>query len=340
MLSSFKDLGCALKLQNNTPLKYGSEFRPVETLQPLLKNHPLWGNLSTHLKQGVEFPLRNTKRHEKLQDVMEALEFRNHKGVKKYASFFEENLDKNVRHGFCLPIPLQRVKKIENALLAPMNVVEQDTINEQGEIIDKKKITHNQSKNFQGSGTLVNSRVQEDDLQDCMYGLCLLRIIHAIVEQRRRHPNSKIFFQKIDFKSAYRRLHLGWKTAIQTITQYANIVFISLRLTFGGYPNTSIWGDVSETTCDLAHAILNHPDWEPETLFSPIISQVPLDKELPGQIPFAQALPTIVQVDINKIGTIDVYIDDIISAFPDLQGNRDRDREKILLEIHIMGFTL
>ena len=232
------------------------------------------------------------------------------------------------------------MEKIKDALLAPTNVIEQGTINERGEIIDKKRLTHNQSKIYNGSGTSVNSRVQEEKLHDCMYGSCLLRLIHAIVEFRRRHPNSKILLQKIDFKSAYRRLHLGWKTAIQTITQYLELAFISLRLTFGGSPNPSLWGDASETTCDLAHAILNHPDWDPSTLSSPITSQVPPDDDLPDDIPFAPALPTIVKIDINTRGVIDVYIDDLITAIPDLHGNRDRAKAAVLLAIHIMGRPL
>ena len=289
------------------------------------------------MKYGVEFPLQKTTRKEKFEDVLEALEFGNHKGMQKYAPFFEENLDKDVLHGFYLPIPVQKVAEIKDALLAPMNVIEQDSINERGEIIDKKRTTHNQSKTFKSSGTSVNSRVQEDKIQDCMYGSCLLRFIHAIVELRHRHPISKILLQKIDFKSPYRRLYLGWKMAIQTITQYLNLAYISLRLTFGGFPNPSIWGDTSETTCDLAHSILNHPDWDPSTLFSPLISQVPPDDDLPDNIPFTQALPTIVQTNINPRGVIDFYIDNLITASPDLQGNKDRARVAVLLAIHIMG---
>ena len=209
ILYGYKDLGCALREQCNTPLKYGSEFRSVATLKPLLGNHPLWNNLSSHLKYGVEYPLARTSRKEKLEDVIHALEFGNHKGVKQFEPFFEECLDNDVTHGFSLPIPIQQVKNIKDALIAPMNVVEQDTINERGEIIDKKRLTHNQSKQYRGSGTSVNSRVQTDDIQDCMYGQCLSRTIHAIVELRRRHPKQKILLQKIDFKSAYRRLHLG-----------------------------------------------------------------------------------------------------------------------------------
>ena len=98
------------------------------------------------MKYGVEFPLSKTFREDKLKDVLEALDFRNHKGVKKLKPFFEQNLDDDIRHGFSLPIPLNQVRKLKNALLAPMHVIKQDTINERGEIIDKKRITHNQSK--------------------------------------------------------------------------------------------------------------------------------------------------------------------------------------------------
>ena len=144
------------------------------------------------MKYGVEFPLSKTFREDKLKDVLEALDFRNHKGVKKLKPFFEQNLDDDIRHGFSLPIPLNQVRKLKNALLAPMHVIKQDTINERGEIIDKKRITHNQSKKYNSSGTFVNSRVDKDKLLDCIYGPCLLQVIHAIVELRRRHPTLKI----------------------------------------------------------------------------------------------------------------------------------------------------
>ena len=91
-----------------------------------------------------------------------------------------------------LSLSLYIEKKIKDALLAPMNAIEQDTINERGEISDKKRITHNHSKRYNGSKTSVNQRVKEEGIQDCMYGACLSRMIHDIVELRRRHPKAKI----------------------------------------------------------------------------------------------------------------------------------------------------
>ena len=98
------------KAQVNSPPRYGSEFKYIEVLEPLLRKHPLWNNLRTHLKYGVEFPLDRTTRQEKYQDVLEALKFGNHKGVKNFKSLFVENITKDVEHGFSLVIPLHREK--------------------------------------------------------------------------------------------------------------------------------------------------------------------------------------------------------------------------------------
>ena len=66
-----------------------------------------------------------------------ALKFGNHKGVKKYPSFFEQCLEDDVRKGYSLVIPREEIKNIKGALVAPLNVHDQNTINEWGEIIDK-----------------------------------------------------------------------------------------------------------------------------------------------------------------------------------------------------------
>ena len=305
-----------------------------------MKNHPNWKRLRSHLKYGVEFPLSKTTREEKKNDILEGLQFGNHKGVKKFKEIFEKTFDNEVIHGCSLVIPLKNVLSIHDALLAPMNVIEQGTINERGEIVDKSRLTHNQSKIFKGSGTSVNSRVIDEKLQDCMYGHCLLRVIHQIVEYRRLYPYKIILMQKIDYKSAYHRLHFGWKSAIQTITQYEELAYISLRLTFSGSPCPSIWGDLSETVADLANSILHHPDWSPEILHSPIQSKIPPDKDLPPNIPFTQALPTIVDPNSHHRGSVDVYIDDKITVTVDLPGNRERARAATPLAIHILSRPL
>ncbi len=69
------------------------------------------------------------------QDVNNALTFGNHKGATLQPDLLWELLEKDVTHGFGLVIPLSIVHRIPKALLAPMNVVKQNSINEQGRII-------------------------------------------------------------------------------------------------------------------------------------------------------------------------------------------------------------
>jgi hypothetical protein len=191
------------------------------------------------------------------------------------------------------------------------------------------------------SGTSVNNRTEPEKLQDVMYGPCLLRVIHQIVEYRRRWPTKRIYIQKVDFKSAYRRTHLQAKTALQTVTQFVklNLCFISLRLTFGGAPNPNFWGEVSESITDLTNALLQCSDWNPDEIKSPLQDQVPTDKsrsEL-DERPLNQALPMAVQVNVLDEGQTDCYIDDLTTTVVDIGDNMKRAAAAALLAIYIVG---
>ena len=107
-----------------------------------------------------------------------------------------------VRLGYSLLLPLEAATQIRDALIAPHNVIEQNTITETGEIVEKLRLTHNQSKVF-SSSTSVNGRVNKDALQDCIYGFCITRMVHYILALQRLHPFKRIFISKIDYKSAY-----------------------------------------------------------------------------------------------------------------------------------------
>ena len=80
--------------------------------------------------------------------------------------------------------------------------------------------------------------------------------------ERRKYPDKRILASKIDYKSAYRRCHLGAKTAIQTGTQLPdkNLAVVALRPTFGGAPGPYEWGVILDTVCDLTTAILHEDD--------------------------------------------------------------------------------
>ena len=80
------------------------------------------------------------------------------------------------------------------ALMAPMNIIKQQTINERGMIMEKKRLTHNHGKLF-GSSASINIIVDEEKIQPFMYGTILLCSIHFILETHACHSNTPIMMK-------------------------------------------------------------------------------------------------------------------------------------------------
>ena len=330
------DLEAAIQAQSNSILGYGSEFRPVHSLKRLLHKHPLWSKFEKMLTVGADYPLEPMSEEDRLQDITDAMERGNHKSAKQKHQVLETKLFDEVRHGWELPLPLDKVPRLPGSLLAPLGVADQETINEQGEVIPSDRVTHDQSFPF-SSGTSVNIRVIDEELTPCMCGHMLSRLIHYIVATRIRHPFTRILLQKVDYKSACRRGHLNSKSAVQTIVGVGTLALLALRLTFGGKPNPSMWGDISETACDLANDLLQCPEWDPNELYNPVQSQLPPPKFEDDDVPFAPGLELAVDLPINNLGFVDVFIDDTITAIPDIGNNVDRGEGAALLAMHIIG---
>ncbi len=77
------DLQRALDAQPNSPLKYGSKFRQIETLKSISENHPSWNRMRSVLTFGSSWPLAPLDEMEREKDVEEAIIFGNHKGAVK-----------------------------------------------------------------------------------------------------------------------------------------------------------------------------------------------------------------------------------------------------------------
>ena len=309
------DLSRAIDAQKSSPLSYGSEFKPPHTLKRIYHNHPLWPRMEQLLINGSQWPLDEISEEDRKADLHEALAFGNHKGAASKPELLKELITADVRHGYGLVIPRDKVARIPNACLAPMNIMHQFTLDAGGNIIDKERLTHDQSFKWQ-SGTSVNNRVDKSKLQRCMYGRCLMRLLCWIVAARRQFPNKPIVLQKIDVKSAYRRCHLNAETAIKTITQLTDdeLCIIMLRLTFGGAPCPFEWNIISESIRDLANAILHDDTWDPTTLYAPSQHLVPSMILMDDSIPFAEGAEQIVDIPIDPRGTGDIYIDDFIET--------------------------
>jgi hypothetical protein len=269
------------------------------------------------------------------KDLLEAIEFGNHRGAKENIELLTSLVTKDVKYGYAVTFPLSKASSIPGILMAPMNIMHQDTIDETGKIVDKKRLTHDQSFKF-GSGTSVNSRTKPDELVPCMYGACLKRLVNWACAARRKYPTVKIFASKVDFKSAYRRCHLSPETALQSCTQLTtnkdeSFLLMFLRLTFGGAASPNEWCTLAEPVCDLATAILHDEEWDPSSLASPSQKMVPLplstsSRKSDDEEQLGVGRELIVDIPINDKGTHDIYIGDLVGLTLDVPGTNNLER--------------
>ena len=117
-------------------------------------------------------------------------------------------------------------------MVAPYGIADQFSINELGEVIEKSRITHDQSFEF-SEGNSVNARLIRDDFPELRYGCCLAQVIHYAYALRLIFPDKRILVAKVDLKSVHRRTHLCGSLAAMALT-IVGAFALSLRLPFGG----------------------------------------------------------------------------------------------------------
>ena len=194
-----------------------------------------------------------------------------------------------------------------------------------------------------GKHRSVNDPVCTDELTPARYGRALMRFLHYAYRLRRLFPNERLLIAKVNCKSAYRRVHLHAETAVKACTFIAGILLVALRLTFGGAPNPSQWGDVLETAVDLANDLARRDDWDPSTCFAPhqpmLESEKAVDrdagKKLDGE-PFGKATDMSVSYPPGDTGPkFDCYLDDLFGV------SREKDRKRLEavlpLVLHLIG---
>jgi hypothetical protein len=158
------DLGKALKAQQDSLLGNGKEFKPPSVLQQVFGLNPLWNQMEAFLLEGSKWLLAEISKNELQQDLVDALTFKNHKGASQKPVILKKLNAKDVKYGYSLPVPLSSIQSILGLVMAPMNIIEQNTIDKFGRIIQKDRLTHDRSWKW-SSGTSVNSRVQKELLQ-------------------------------------------------------------------------------------------------------------------------------------------------------------------------------
>ena len=188
------DLTRALDAEQGTILSPGSEFRDPNYLSPLCKSHKLWPKVHKWITEGITYPfipLLDTDRH---MDLQANLQRGNHKSVTGNEDLVRKVLQDEVSRGWQLIIPIEAITQIKGAIMAPLGIVHQETINEHGKPTQKSRITHDQSFNPTPNSTRsVNDRVQHQYLTPCNYGMALPRYIKFIVQLQIQHQKIQVF---------------------------------------------------------------------------------------------------------------------------------------------------
>ena len=118
--------------------------------------------MRSHLSAGCSYPLNPIDKEHEIQDLKDAFDFGNHKGVSENMDLFKSIIDEEIKSGWIIPIPRYKALSLDNVIISPMNIASQLGINESGDIIEKKRITHNQSMEH-SSKTSVNNKCQQQD---------------------------------------------------------------------------------------------------------------------------------------------------------------------------------
>jgi hypothetical protein len=299
----------------NSSISYGSEFRPIHQLEPLLQHHPSWPKFCDLLTHGSRYPVQDRNPMDRTRDLAFFQDYGNHKSAStpEGTTLALTLLEGDVQSHRALPLPVSYVESIVGSEFCALGIAKQHTISPSGEIIEKHRACHDHT--FAGpSGHSLNTRTIKENLQPCSYGHCLRRIINYIVYLRSRHPSTPILMSKIDLDSAYRRLHTHWSFAVQCIVILGAFAYLLLRLPFGAAAAPSEFCVVSELICDLANALLQDGTWDPSTTTTPFHQMMPPATLLDSSIPFAQAAPMDITYSSSEFDcTCDVYIDDLIS---------------------------
>jgi hypothetical protein len=322
--------------QGSTTLGYGSEFRPLDQLDQILNQHPVYPFFRDILSVGMEYKFTSElSEAQRLAELDANIQRGNHKSAEAEPVKVTALLAKDVRHGFSLPVLPQLAYKLLGALVQPCGMVRQFALTASGERELKERLTQDLSYSITDESISVNDRIDMDQYAEMIYGWCLGRLIHFIVALRLRFPTKRIFLSKYDYSDAYRRVAHSARAAVQSIIIFASIAYIALRLTFGGSPNPPTWCAFSEMVSDLSNEIPLCPDWDPAALHSPDQPVAPEPKPYPPGIPLAPARPMAVGVPTSVTARTDCFIDDLIRVFLDTPEARAREPHAVPLAIFV-----
>jgi hypothetical protein len=86
---------------------YGSEFRPVHMIEPLLLHHQNWSYLKLQLQQGSKWPLKELLEKDRLEKNLEFIRRENHKSAVTRHQALKDIVTKEISQGLMIPLQIQ-----------------------------------------------------------------------------------------------------------------------------------------------------------------------------------------------------------------------------------------
>lgn len=351
------NLDKAIEANPNSIISAGSELRPIEQLDALLSHHPNFPRLKANTIHGIDYPAEDLPEEMRKLELAKQIDRGNHKSA--LTTDAEPVVNKLMKEdaalGYSISITKDCLLQLKGAELYPLGLQHQLTIDEKGNQIPKKRVTHDLS-NLKNLGISINQRIDEDLVPETMYGHACRRFLHQIHNIRKNNPDKRILMCKSDFEKAYRRLHTTPRIAAKCISAWkvrdhdeegkereSFIASILTRLPFGSSPAPPEFSIHSETIFDLACDLLHCPHWDPETLPSPYDSMLPPPERLPDNVPFGEALEVDIKLPHLQRGGTDGYIDDGSLAVLDSPENKPmvaRARQALQMASHLVFHPL
>ena len=202
--------------EENTSIYPENKFRDLKFIEPLFDLHENGDKLKEIVLNGASYHFDSSidySAEQAEEDLYFNIDRGNNKSTMGNEEFITKSIDNEVSRGWAFPIPLNWVPLIPGIAVTPIEVAKQYTLNENGCIIPKNRITHDCSRPSK-SGLSLNSRIDNDKMEECIYGMCLWRILYQIHQLRLENPGVTILLSKLDSDSAYRRMSIKFIFAL------------------------------------------------------------------------------------------------------------------------------
>jgi hypothetical protein len=127
-------------------MSYGSEFRPLHVIEPLLMHHHSWPSFMNQLIQGSRWPLLPISEPDRKAKNDKFIKRGNPKSAITHHSVLRDIIQKEVRQGWMIPIPIHYINKIPHSEIAPVGIDDKQIKSlPDGSKIRKYRLTHDQT---------------------------------------------------------------------------------------------------------------------------------------------------------------------------------------------------